>query len=313
MDLLKKTLFKIQPLGLIVICGGTATGKSAVALALAQELETVILTADSRQVYREFNIGTAKPSLAEQALVPHHLIDLCDPTTLFTVADYQDQAQALIAQYHQQGQTPLLVGGTGLYIQAITAGLIIPRVAPQPELRAQLGQINQVQLYHYLQQVDPGSATKIHPNDQLRTLRALEVYYVTGKPLSAQQGKRPPRYPILQIGLECEQPDLRIQQRTDQMLAQGWLAEVEQLCHCYGQDLPLLNTLGYQELKQHLQGELSLAEVREAIVLHTRQFAKRQRTWFRAVPEIRWFNAESDTLFDEIRAAVTVWINELAH
>jgi tRNA dimethylallyltransferase len=307
MDRLKKNLQNFtqnQRPGLIVICGATATGKSAVALALAQALDTVILTADSRQIYRELNIGTAKPSAAEQALVPHYLIDLCEPTETFTLADYQDQAQATIAQYHRQGKTPLFVGGTGLYIQAITTGLIIPRVAPQPELRNQLSQIDQVQLYHWLRQVDPSSATKIHPNDQLRTLRALEVYYVTGQPLSAQQGKCPPSYPILQLGLHCDDPDTRIHQRTEQMLTQGWLTEVTQLCQRYGFDLPLLNTLGYQELKQYLQGQLSLDEATAAIVLHTRQFAKRQRTWFRAVPEIHWFNTESETLLEEIATTI---------
>jgi tRNA dimethylallyltransferase len=299
--------FKKHPPGLIVICGATATGKSAIAFALAQALQTVLLSADSRQIYREFNIGTAKPSLAEQALVPHELIDLCDPTTSFTVADYQDQAQALIAKHHRQGLTPLLVGGTGLYIQAITAGLIIPRVAPHPQLRDQLSSYDQVQLYHWLQQVDPDSAERIHANDQLRTLRALEVYYVTGRSLSSQQGRNPPDFPILKLGLDCENLTPRIQRRTELMLAQGWLQEVEQLCQRYGMELPLLNTLGYQELKQHLQGKLSLDEAKDAIILHTRQFAKRQRTWFRAESQIHWFNAESPTLLVEIMAVITAW------
>jgi tRNA dimethylallyltransferase len=288
MDPLKK-----HPPGLVVICGATATGKSALALALAQIWQTVILTADSRQIYREFNIGTAKPSPAEQALVRHELLDLCNPTTTFTLADYQDRAQILIAQYHQQGITPLLVGGTGLYIQAITEGLIIPRVSPQSVLRDQLANLGQYQTYQWLEQVDPASASRIHGNDQTRTLRALEVYYVTGKPLSQQQGRCPPPYPILQIGLESQDLTARIQTRTEQMLAQGWLAEVAQLVSRYGPNLPLLQTLGYQELLQYQQGDFTLSEAIAQIVLHTRQFAKRQRTWFRAQPQIEWLDADS--------------------
>jgi tRNA dimethylallyltransferase len=295
MDLLKK-----HPPGLVVICGATATGKSALALALAQIWQTVILTADSRQIYREFNIGTAKPSRAEQALVRHELLDLCDPTTTFTLADYQDRAQTLIGYYHQQGITPLLVGGTGLYIQAITEGLIIPRVSPQPVLRAQLASLGQYQAYQWLEQVDPASASRIHANDQTRTLRALEVYYVTGKPLSQQQGRCPPPYPILQIGLESQDLTARIQTRTEQMLDQGWLAEVAQLVSRYGPNLPLLQTLGYRELLQYRQGDYVLSEAINQIVLRTRQFAKRQRTWFRAQPQIEWLDADNTIVSEKV-------------
>lgn len=283
-----------QP-GLIVICGATATGKSSLALTIAQRLETVILSADSRQVYRDFDIGTAKPSLEEQQQIPHYLLDICDPRETLTVADYQQQAQALIAKFHQQGKTPLLVGGTGLYIRAITQGLKIPRVPPQTELRSQLTSLGQTQCYAYLQQVDPTAAAKIHPNDPTRTLRALEVYYVTGQPISIQQGENPPNYPILQIGIDFTNSNAfnsRIAHRTAQMVALGWLEEVKQLQQKYGDDLPLLNTLGYQEMRQYLRGEVSLEEAQELTVVHTRQFAKRQRTWFRGVSEIQWFEGE---------------------
>ena len=362
---------------LVVICGATATGKSGLAIALAQRLHSAILSADSRQVYREFNIGTAKPSIAEQQQIPHYLIDLCEPTETLTVAEYQQQAQGLIgsegrrergeeaegrkqkaegrsreaggagkqggrdqnsklsslaaqsatqnsklktqnslAQRHEVllktlPPTPysplptpsLLVGGTGLYIRSIVRGLKIPRVPPQRELRSQLQSLGQPQLYAFLQQVDPASAAKIHPNDQVRTLRSLEVFYVTGRPMSAQQGEEPPSYPILQIGLDCqsvEQSDRRIEQRTEQMAAEGLVQEVEHLCQKYGTDLPLLNTLGYAEFKQHLIGDISLAEAKALTVLHTRQFAKRQRTWFRAVPAIEWFDADSPDLLEQV-------------
>lgn len=287
---------------LITICGATATGKSGLALALAQLLNSVIISADSRQVYRDFDIGTAKPSLFEQKLVRHYLIDICEPRETLTVADYQEQAQALISQQQQQGSVALLVGGTGLYIRSVVQGLKIPRVPPQADLRSQLESLGQIQLYAFLQQVDPAAAEKIHPNDLVRTLRALEVFYVTGKPISQQQGENPPNYPILQIGLDCNSEDLqkRIALRTEKMIADGLVAEVESLCEKYGADLPLLNTLGYAEIKQYLAGQITLEQAKELTVLHTRQFAKRQRTWFKSYPEIEWFNADDSDLLEKV-------------
>ncbi len=290
-----------QP-GLIVIGGPTATGKSALAMRLALALGSPILSADSRQVYRGFDIGTAKPTAPDQAQVPHYLIDLCSPRETLTLADYQAQAQALIARCHQQGQLPLLVGGTGLYIRAITEGLQIPRVPPQMELRSQLKSLGQPQIYQWLQQIDRLAANQIHPHDQVRTLRALEVFYATGHPLSAQQGAQPPTYPILYLGLDFCDPAQRtaqIRQRTHQMLAQGWLTEVQTLMATYGPDLPLLDTLGYRELKQYLQGEISLPDAIERTVIRTRQFAKRQRTWFRAIPQMHWLEATAPDLMPQ--------------
>lgn len=291
---------------LITICGATATGKSGLAIALAKRLNSVILSADSRQVYREFNIGTAKPTATEQQQVPHYLIDICDPTETLTVADYQQQAQTLIAApLVSLSPCPplLLVGGTGLYIRSVVQGLKIPRVAPQKELRSQLQSLGQPQLYAMLQQVDPVAAQKIHPNDSVRTLRALEVFYVTGYPISKQQGEHPPDYPMLQIGLDCAVSAAltrRIEHRTEQLLTAGWVTEVETLCQKYGSDLPLLNTLGYREIKQYLAREISLSEAKDLTVLHTRQFAKRQRTWFRASPQIEWFDADHPDLLEQV-------------
>ncbi|MEG4814863.1 tRNA (adenosine(37)-N6)-dimethylallyltransferase MiaA [Microcoleus sp. K5-D4] len=288
---------------LITICGATATGKSGVAVALASRLQSSILSADSRQVYREFDIGTAKPTAVDRTCVPHHLIDICDPTETLTLADYQQQAQNLIAAVDFPLSPPLLlVGGTGLYIKSIVRGLKIPRVAPMPELRSQLAELGQSQCYAMLQQVDRSAAEKIHLNDPVRTLRALEVFYVTGRPISEQQGENPPNYPILQIGLDCAIDVLvdRIKQRTEQMLERGWIVEVEYLCKKYGCDLPLLNTLGYQEIKQYLAGDIKLEEAKELTILHTRQFAKRQRTWFRAYPEIEWFDVSTPNLLERV-------------
>ncbi len=285
---------------LIVICGVTASGKSGLALEIAQRLNSVIISADSRQIYREFNIGTAKPTVAEQKLVPHYQIDICDPTEVLTLAEYQQQTQQLIANY--KSSIPLLVGGTGLYLDSITKGLKIPRVSPQPELRSQLSSLGQAQIYPWLVQVDSIAARKIHPNDQFRTLRALEVFYATGTPISAQQGENPPNYPILQIGLDCEVASLdqRIATRAKQMIKLGLVEEVAYLCQKYGEQLPLLNTLGYAEIKQYLAGELNLEQAIAQIVTHTRQFAKRQRTWFKKNQQINWFDNTSPDLVEQV-------------
>lgn len=307
---------------LIVICGATATGKSGLALALAQRCRSIIISADSRQVYREFDIGTAKPTTLEQKLVPHYLIDICNPTDTMTVADYQQQAQKIIDQrisdqrlkvkkqsledilpIPQSPNLPtFLVGGTGLYIKSIVRGMKIPRVAPDHALRSQLLSMGQTQLYAMLQQVDSVAAQKIHPHDSVRTLRALEVFYITGSPISDLQGENPPDYPILQIGLDCDVShlDSRIARRTESMVKNSFVEEVEYLCQKYGQDLPLLNTLGYQEIKQYLAGDISLDRAKELTVLHTRQFAKRQRTWFRKNSQIEWFDTESPDLLEQV-------------
>jgi tRNA dimethylallyltransferase len=293
---------------LIVICGATASGKSTLALEIAQRLDSVIISADSRQIYREFNIGTAKPTVAEQKLIPHYQIDICDPTEVLTLAEYQQQTQQLIANY--KSRIPLLVGGTGLYLDSITKGLKIPRVSPQPELRSQLAALGQTQIHAWLTQIDPVAAQKIHPNDQYRTLRALEVFYATGIPISAQQGENPPNYPILPIGLDCEVEalDRRIASRVQQMIELGLVQEVEYLCDKYGEDLPLLSTLGYAEIKQYLAGELNLEQAIALIVTHTRQFAKRQRTWFSKNQQISWFDHTSPDLIEKVWCKVQEFI-----
>jgi tRNA dimethylallyltransferase len=297
--------------GVIVICGATATGKSQLAIAVAQQFGLVILSADSRQVYQEFDIGTAKPSLRQRQQVLHYFVDCCTPRQTFTMGQYQRQAQELIKQQHQNvpESPPLLVGGTGLYIKSITRGLRMPQIAPQPQLRSQLQDLGQRQCYQLLQQVDKRASQRIHPNDASRTLRALEVFYVSGRPLSEQQGENPPRYPILHLGLHADPEYLgqRIEQRTQQMVAMGFVEEVKDLCDRYGDDLPLLQTLGYGEIRRYLRGELSLDEAIAETVLHTRQFAKRQRTWFRAYPEIEWFDVCDCQLTERVLARIDQW------
>ena len=211
-------------------------------------------------------------------------------------------AQGTIKLLQDNGeQLPWLVGGTGLYISAIVDGLQIPPVAPQTDLRSQLMHLGQPQCYWMLQQIDPAATQRIHPRDAIRTIRALEVAYVTGHPLSVLQGQSPPPYPVLYLGLDCD-PELlkvRIEQRTAAMLEQGLVQEVEHLCEQYGSELPLLKTLGYAEILGYLAGDYSLAAAQSLIVKNTRQFAKRQRTWFRK-RSITWFDADAPDLIDQV-------------
>ena len=291
--------------GLIVILGATATGKTSFAIKLAQAINAPILSADSRQVYRDFNIGTSKPSLQERQGVPHYLIDIAEPNTTLTLAEYQEQAQKLISEFHAQGITPILVGGTGLYIKSIACGMKIPRVAPNYELRSQLMTLGKTQCYKILQQVDPKS--KIHPNDQFRIIRALEVFYVTGKPLTEQQGYLPPTYPILQIGMispELETYRKIVGDRITQMLRQGWLEEIKFIQAKYGSDLPLLKTLGYTEMSDYLSGKTNLPEAQYLTITHTLQFAKHQRTWFHSSKnlenQISWLKSDDTSGFQNL-------------
>ncbi len=291
---------------LIVICGATATGKTGLSIALAERLQvatgqaSLILSADSRQVYREFTIGTAKPSAAEQARQPHALLDICDPKEVLTVAQFQAQAQGLILDCHAQGTMPFLVGGTGLYLRSVVRGMKIPSVAPQAELRSQLQRLGQAQCHAMLASIDPEAAARIHPNDPVRTLRGLEVYYVTGRSITSQQGEEPPDYRVVTIGLASSRLDQRIVQRTAQMMAMGFVTEVQDLVARYGDDLPLLNTLGYGEVREYLRGEISLGEAERLTALHTRQFAKRQRNWFQGDKTIEWFDSDDLDLVDRV-------------
>jgi len=299
---------------LLVIGGATATGKSGLAIALAQRTQGVILSADSRQVYREFDIGTAKPSSEERGQVPHYLIDICAPTEPLTLAEYQAQAQQLIRKFHQANTLPILVGGTGLYIDAVIKGLKIPPVGPHGDLRDQLARLGQQHCYALLRQLDPEAAGRIHPNDRVRTIRALEVFYVSGQPMSRLQGDDPPSYPMLYLGLDSPPDALanRIEQRTQAMVEAGFVDEVTDLVEKYGRDLPLIQTLGYAEMLRHVLGDISLREAQVDIVKHTRQFAKRQRTWFRNRANVHWFDADADDLVDQVWSTVTGFLNTLA-
>lgn len=281
----------MSKLPLLVLGGPTASGKSALALDLAERLGGVIIAADSRTVYRGFDIGTAKPCAADQARVPHELIDVADPTETYTVARFKMDAHRAIMDAYAQGHFPMVVGGTGFYIRGLVGGLMIPEVPPQPELRAQL----QVLLdpHARLAEVDPQTAERLHPNDRLRIIRALEVYEVLGKPMSAVATKVESPFDVLYLVLGPERADLheRINRRTHMMIDAGLVEEVERLLAAYGPDLPLLKTLGYAETMDYLNGKCSLAEAIASIQLHTRQYAKRQLTWFKGEQEAQWLRS----------------------
>ncbi len=279
---------------LVAILGPTAIGKSALGLQLAQEFRGEIVSADSRQVYRGMDIGTAKPTAAEQQLVPHHLIDLVDPDEPFTLAEYQHLAYATIAHIHARGNVPFLVGGTGLYVRAVLEGLSIPRVAPNPERRAELEREDAPILYARLQRSDPLAASKIEPRNKRRIIRALEVCEAAGKPISALQTLNAPNYRVLRIGLTMPRDQIyeRIDARVDQMIADGLIEEVRALlAHGYSADLPAMSGLGYRQIATYLNGKCARDEAIRVLKRDTRRFVHHQYSWFRLDdPRIQWYN-----------------------
>ncbi|MBV8085585.1 MAG: tRNA (adenosine(37)-N6)-dimethylallyltransferase MiaA [Chloroflexi bacterium] len=265
---------------LVAIVGPTATGKSALALRLAERLPgAVIVSADSRQVYRGLDIGTAKPSRAELARVPHALIDVAGPDEPFSLADYQRLAYEAI----DAAERPLLVGGTGLYVRAVVDGLVLPEAPPDPELRLQ--RLSAPELLARLRRLDPAAAQAIDPANAYRLLRAVER---AGREVPASH----PRYQVLQIGLTAPRAELyrRADERIDRMLQAGWLEEVRNLVERYSSELPALSGLGYRDLAQHVRGELPYADAVDLAKRRTRQFLKRQLTWFRRDERIHWFD-----------------------
>lgn len=307
---------------LIVIAGPTASGKTALALAIAARLPGMvdiegveIISADSRQIYRLMDIATAKPSAGERARVPHHLLDMIWPDESYTLAEYQRDAQAAIAAIHARGRLPLVVGGTGLYIRAVVDGLAIPEVAPQPELRAELeaeaAARGAAALVERLRQVDPISASRIDQANVRRLVRALEVSLVTGKPFSEQQGSRPTPYTtILTLGLSMERAALhaRADQRIATMLYSGLVEETRALVERgYAWTLPSMSSLGYREIGAYLRGEMSLKEAITRFEFATHAYIRRQMTWFRADTRIHWLDAALP--LNELASAATLAIS----
>ena len=281
-----------QPL-VIVLLGPTASGKTDLAIALAQALDLAVLNVDSRQLYRQMDVGTAKPTAAQRGQARHELLDLRDPDQPINLQEFRAIAEAQLNAELARKPLALLAGGSGLYLQALTQGLEPPAVPPQPQLRAQLAALGQPLCHQLLRQGDPAAAARIAPADAVRTQRALEVLYATGRPLSSQQGATPPPWRVLELGLNPTDLTARIASRTRGLFAAGLVAETEALIERYGAELPLLNTIGYSEAKQQLAGELSETEAIALCEQRTRQFAKRQRTWFRRRHEPIWLEERS--------------------
>jgi tRNA dimethylallyltransferase len=281
-----------QPL-VIVLLGPTASGKTDLAIALAQALDLAVLNVDSRQLYRQMDVGTAKPTAAQRGQARHELLDLRDPDQPINLQEFRAIAEAQLNAELARKPLALLAGGSGLYLQALTQGLEPPAVPPQPQLRAQLAALGQPLCHQLLRQGDPAAAARIAPADAVRTQRALEVVYATGRPLSSQQGATPPPWRVLELGLNPTDLTGRIASRTKGLFAAGLVAETEALIERYGAELPLLNTIGYAEAKQQLAGELSETEAIALCEQRTRQFAKRQRTWFRRRHAPIWLEERS--------------------
>jgi tRNA dimethylallyltransferase len=287
-----------QPL-VIVLLGPTASGKTALGIEIAKALDLAVLSVDSRQLYREMDIGTAKPTATQRAEVRHDLLDLRRPDQPINLQEFRAEAEAAIAAEHQRRGIALLVGGSGLYLKAITQGMTPPAVPPQPQLRAQLEALGQPLCHRMLTLADPAAGARIMANDAVRTQRALEVIYATGQPLSSQQGASPPPWRVLELGLNPADLKQRIQQRTAALYAEGLVEETRGLLERYGPGCELLNTIGYGEAKSVLQAELSPAEAMALTTRRTQQFAKRQRTWFRRQHHPIWLDApgsEADPL-----------------
>ncbi len=289
---------------LVLIVGPTAVGKTAVGVELARQFNGEIVSADSRQIYRYMDIGTAKPTPEERALAPHHLLDVVDPDQLLTLAEYQERAQAAIAEITSRRRVPFLVGGTGLYVRAVAEGWSVPRVAPNPAIRQALLERAEREgaqsLYAELQAVDPEAAAIIDPRNVRRVVRALEVYQSSGRTFSSQRMRQAPPYNELWIGLTLPRAALyeRADERVDRMVAAGWVDEVRNLAaRGYSLDLPALSALGYREIARFLQGELSLEEAIVLIKRHTRRFIRHQYAWFSLQdPRIHWFDMSEPCL-----------------
>ena len=282
---------------LITIVGPTGVGKTALAIELAERINGEIVSADSRQIYRGMDIGTGKPTSDQQARVRHHLIDHVDPDRPYTLAEYQADALQAIADIWEGGRQPLLVGGTGLYIRAVTDGLVIPAVAPDAVLRAELearaAREGGGALYDELRQIDPEAAARIDPRNVRRTIRALEVQLSTGEKFSALGRVQPPSFAVRRVGLTMPRELLyrRTDQRVDEMIRRGWLEEVRELAAKYAWSLPAMSSLGYAQMGAVLRGEMSLEEAAQSIKYHTHRFVRHQYAWFRPTDtRLEWFD-----------------------
>lgn len=285
----------------IIITGPTAVGKTRIAIEVASAIDGEIVSADSMQVYRYMDIGTAKPKKEERERIPHHMIDVVDPDEDFNAGRYTEIARTAIGGIHRRGRAPVVVGGTGLYIRTLTKG-IFRGPGKDERLRRALTEMMEREglgtLYRLLKEVDPVAASRIHPHDRLRIVRALEVYHMTGMPISrwqeAHRFEEEP-YQTLKIGLIMDRNLLyrKVEERVDGMMGEGLVEEVESLIRRgYGPELKSMQSLGYKEICSFLKGEIGLDEAVYLIKRNTKRYAKRQLTWFRREEGMEWFHPE---------------------
>lgn len=299
-----------HPAQVIFIMGPTASGKTALALALAQQIECEIISVDSALIYKEMDIGTAKPTTVELEAVPHHLIDILDPSMAYSVSQFRDDAVRLISQIIARGRLPVLVGGTMMYYNALIKGLsTLPasNSGIRADIEAQARQKGWTMMHSELAQVDPICADRIHPNDPQRITRALEVYQISGQPMSALQAQSsgPIPYSVAQFAIAPQERSVlheRIELRFRQMLAQNFEAEVQALMDRGDlmEDLPSIRCVGYRQMWQYLSGQMSRAEMVERGIIATRQLAKRQITWLRGWDDVHWLDTFATDNIDMI-------------
>jgi len=298
---------------LVAIVGPTAIGKSKLAIRLAQAFNGEIVSADSRQVYRFMDIGTAKPGPDEMSLTPHHLINIIDPDEDFSLAQYQKLAHQAINNIQKHGKLAILAGGSGQYVWSLLEGWGVPGVPPDPELRQRLAEKaageGKDRLYQELREVDPTAAQGIDPSNVRRVIRALEVYKSTNTPISRLRCKQTPPFKAMIIGLTTDRIELyrRIDSRVDEMIEQGLVAEVGRLLDTgYGLKLPAMSSIGYRQIGAFLNGELPLAAAIQQIKFETHRFVRHQYTWFQLKDSrIRWFDIGNDDAESQITEAVS--------
>ena len=280
----------------LAIVGSTASGKTAVSVELAKKIGGEIVSADSRLIYRDFDIGTAKPTAEERCGIPHYMIDIIPPERLYSAGDYKKDASEAVEKIISKGKIPIVVGGTGFYVRSLLGGLDIPDVPADENFRAEMDKFvedyGRQALYDKLAAIDKTTADKLHYNDNVRVTRALEIFHATGKTMSEISSISKPPYEVFYAGLNARDRAYlydRANRRVDKMIESGLVDEVHRLVQKYGRTLPILKTLGYKEICEYFDGKISLEEAVGLIKKHTRNYAKRQLTWFRANPEIHWY------------------------
>ena len=282
--------FMNNRINVIAIVGATASGKTAYSIELAKKLDGEIISADSRLVYKGFDIGTAKPEITERENIPHHLIDIVEPEFDYSAGLYKQQAKEKIIEIFKKGKTPIIVGGTGLYLNILLKNYDLPQISPNKEFRNKLSTLESQELYELLKTQDIESAETINQNDRKKIIRALEIINETGKPLSSTRGIKEPEFNVKWIGRNFDRETLykRIDDRVDIMIDKGLIKETQNLLTKHGRIPNLINTIGYREILGYIDNKYSLEDAKELLKKNTRNYAKRQLTWFRKNEDIEW-------------------------